>query len=82
MCWRRFRPLHDHSIQSNQPLAQATHSQMCLMTANTGEAVAAEHYNRANATIATEFFHAEMLAATEAANERTRLGKIKPNINQ
>ncbi|BAJ81398.1 hypothetical protein ACMV_20510 [Acidiphilium multivorum AIU301] len=41
------------------------------------EAVAAEHYNRANAIIATEFFHAEMLAATQAANNHARLAKIR-----
>ncbi|CAG4903535.1 unnamed protein product [Acidocella sp. C78] len=37
----------------------------------------AEHYNRADGIVATEIFHEYLLKATQEAENRERLGKIR-----
>ncbi|WP_201727841.1 hypothetical protein [Acidocella sp. C78] len=41
------------------------------------EDVMAEHYNRADGIVATEIFHEYLLKATQEAENRERLGKIR-----
>ena len=69
----RFR----HALGTTAPLVNRTEPGLARAVLDISDAVVAGHYNRANAIIATEFFHAEMLAATQAANDHARLEKIR-----
>ena len=69
----RFR----HALGTTAPLVNRAEPGLARAVLDISEAVAAQHYDRANAIIATEAFHAEMLAATREANNRARLGRTR-----
>lgn len=70
----RFR----HAIGSTAPLVNRSQPGLARAVIDISEDVMAEHYNRANGVVATEIFHQYLLDATQAAENRERLRKIKP----
>lgn len=66
-----------HAIGSTAPLVNRAEPGLARAVLDISEQVAAEHYNRANATIATEIFHEAMLQATRDAENHQRLRSIK-----
>lgn len=68
----RFR----HAIGTTAPAINRAQPQLGSVVLNISEGVAREHYNRANADLATELFHQDMLERTEDANNRARLSKV------
>lgn len=67
----RFR----HAIGTTAPAVNRAQPRLGGVVLNISEAVAREHYNRANADLATELFHQDMLERTDDANNRARLSK-------
>jgi len=68
----RFR----HAIGTTAPAVNRAQPRLGSVVLNISEGVAREHYNRANADLATELFHQDMLERTEDANNRARLSKV------
>ncbi|MGC9272152.1 integrase, partial [Acidiphilium sp.] len=69
----RFR----HAIGTTAPAVNRAQPRLGSTVLNISETVARAHYNRANADLATELFHQDMLERTEDANSRERLSKVK-----
>lgn len=68
----RFR----HAIGTTAHAVNRAQPRLGSVVLNISEAVAREHYNRANADLATELFHQDMLERTEDANNRARFSKV------
>ena len=69
----RFR----HAIGSTAPLVNRSQPGLARAVIDISEEVMAEHYNRADGFVATEIFHEYLLRATQEAENRERLGKIR-----
>lgn len=69
----RFR----HAIGSTAPLVNRSQPGLARAVIDISEEVMAEHYNRADGIVATEIFHEYLLRATQEAENRERLGKIR-----
>ena len=69
----RFR----HAIGSTAPLVNRSQPGLARAVIDISDDVMAEHYNRADGIVATEIFHDYLLKATEEAENRERLRKVR-----